>query len=340
MIDYDNKNLIQYDTVKFRTNIKYLKSQYVKFNEQYNPKNGQITGLIYSSKNDTSIPFDLFIGVSYTKQSMTIEFSSKILLDDYPKLITSHTFRKCLENIEFLGICSLDIDSILQDSHFTKLHVTKDILFELTDTNLDILNSLVTNYRRFKWKHYEKEGITFTKDVKSKDCKEQLTVYNKGKEILLAKNQKFLSKLNSPSKVIQYFNDKTRVEVALENTNKIMDYLDVPDTHIKNIFSSTENPILYQFNRIFGHMESDKDIKLSSQDEFFLSKTIMFYNYELKQIEQELKNSKVYSTRSGLSKKMKQIVQLSTQMQQASKNNSIILDDIRNKLENHTIYSI
>jgi len=294
--------------------------------------------LIYSSKNDKSIPFDLFIGTSRTRQSMSIEFSSKILLDDYPKLISKDTFPKCLENIHQLGICELDIDSILQYCYFKTLHVTKDISLELTDPVLDTLNSSVNNYRRFNWNHYEKEGITFTKDVKSVGCKESITIYNKAKEMATSKNQKFLSMLNDPDKILQYFNGKTRIETILKGNDRIKHYLGIPDTHINNVFSSTENSVLYQFNQVFGYDASPEQVNIANTEEYLLKNTLLLHNHDLKRIEQDLR--KCYTSRGALTNRMKKIKQLSFEMQQASKNNSTILDDIRNKLDNHTIYSI
>lgn len=79
-----NNDFIKFDTIKIRTSINYLSRKNIKFNKNYN--NGLLIGEYYNSKNDNHIPYDLYIGISYTKQSLTLEFSSKILLDDYPQL--------------------------------------------------------------------------------------------------------------------------------------------------------------------------------------------------------------------------------------------------------------
>jgi len=338
MNSYENKNIIQFDTIKFRTKINFLKQCHIKFNEQYNPNNGELAGLYYNSKNDNSIPFDLYIAISQTKQSMTIEFSSKILLDDYPKLISIQTFRKCLENINLLGICELDIDSICQDCFFTKIHVTKDISMELTNQILEYLNSLVNNYRRYKWEHYENEGIRFTKDVKSKCCKESIVIYNKELEITLSKNKKFLSLLADPNKTIQYFNGKTRFEAEFDSMEKIKNVLKIPNTHIDNIFSSPVNPLLNQFNKIFGYGDSQPETTLSSPEEYLLKNTILLHNHDLKRIEQDLKNCYSSNSRYGLTKKMAKIRQLSFNMLNQKDNQLNILAEIREQLQNQTIY--
>jgi len=177
MKSYEEPNFIKFDTIKIRTKIAYFKKAIVKFNPKYNPRNENITGLYYSSKNDScNIPFDLFIGVSYPKQSMSIEFSSKILLNDYPKLITKNTFRQCLDNLNKLGICEIDAEAISNDCSFSMTHITSDVQMELTDNTLDTLSILTNNYKNYNWKHYEKSGITFSKDVITENCKEDIKI--------------------------------------------------------------------------------------------------------------------------------------------------------------------
>ena len=66
MKNYKEVNFIKFDTIKIRTKIHYFKKSHVLFNTQFNPRNRELTGIYYSSKNDTNIPFDLFIGVGKT----------------------------------------------------------------------------------------------------------------------------------------------------------------------------------------------------------------------------------------------------------------------------------
>lgn len=82
--------------MKIKANYKYLLEQQVQFNQTYNPKNGELIGQYYSSKDDTLVPFNLYIAISKPKQTLTLEFSSKILGDDYPKLIPNIPFVNAL----------------------------------------------------------------------------------------------------------------------------------------------------------------------------------------------------------------------------------------------------
>lgn len=332
MYCYENKNL-KFDTVKIRTKKEYLINTNIQFNKNYNT-NGDLIGIYYNSKNDKSIPFDLYIGVSYARQSVTLEFSSKILLDDYPKLITRATFKQCLENINKLDICTIDVDRIVSDCYFSKVHITNDIDYTLTNDRLSLLNSCVSNYRRFKWEHYEGEGIRYTKDVKSKDCKETIVIYDKEKEILSNKNKPFLDLLDNPNTVIDSFSGKTRFEMELDSPKKICKFLNIGNSHINYIFGSDVNPLLVQFNKIFGEDEIENKYSITNYEDYSMQAIIEKHNGDLKKIEQEMRDLHVYSSnsRTGLLNRMKKIKQLHSEMYSKTHNSTNILTEIRQKL--------
>ena len=222
--------LLTFDRLKIKANYKYLLEKQIQFNQTYNSKNGELTGLYYSSKNDKSVPFNLYIAISKPQQTLTLEFSSKILGEDYPKLISKHTIRQCLENINKLGICLIDVEGILQTGCVTSADVTKDVHATLSDETLQALSIWVKNYRRYKWDYYDSEGIDFIRDVKSSKCKECIRIYRKEKEIIKPKNKDFLSILPNKWEVVKQFNGVTRFEVKLETIGKVRSYLNLRDT--------------------------------------------------------------------------------------------------------------
>ena len=79
----------------------------------FHSRSGERIGIFYSSKDDINISYNLYIAVSYVKQTLTLEFSSKILKEKYPDLISRDTIKECLTNINQLNICEIDVDSIL-----------------------------------------------------------------------------------------------------------------------------------------------------------------------------------------------------------------------------------
>lgn len=307
MIINNNEKHITFDTVKIKCDYRYLKNKYIVFDKNFSSKTGELYNEKYCSKNDSNIPYNVFIDINYYKKTLTLEFSSKILLDAYPMLISKHTIHQCLININKLGICELDVDSIILNGCFTKLDVTTDKAFNLGESVLDKLNSVVQNYRRYKWSHYTGEGITFTKDVKSKDCLETITLYNKSKELVSkANNKRFLNQLTNKNEVIDYFSDKTRFEITLSTQNNIKSYLNISDTKIMTVLNCTANPILLQFKKVFGDSDIPKtEYNFNEYEEYAMSAIIVQNNKNMKLVEQIVR--KQYNSRSGYSERIKKL---------------------------------
>ena len=327
---YEKKRLITFDRIKIKSNYKYLLDTKVKFNEMFHSRSGEKTGLFYSSKDDINIPYNLYIAVSYVKQTLTLEFSSKILKENYPDLISRDTIKKCLTNINQLNICNIDVDSILSNGVVTSVDITYDEDLILTDNLLDALNSQVNNYRRFKWTHYNNEGITFTKDVKSKDCTETITLYNKEKEICTSHNKNFLNSLSQPQQIMDYFKGKTRFEITLDTPKKIMNYLNLTDTKIFSVLNSDTNPILILFDKIFNNSVTNiSNATFDNYEEWSMKIILDSYNGDLKRLEQDVRNK--FSSRSGATKRMKKFEAVHHAMTSASTNENLI-EKVRNLL--------
>ncbi len=327
---YEKKRLITSDRIKIKSNYKYLLATKVKFNEMFHSRSGERIGIFYSSKDDINISYNLYIAVSYVKQTLTLEFSSKILKEKYPDLISRDTIKECLTNINQLNICEIDVDSILLNGAITSVDVTYDANLILSDNLLDVLNSQVNNYRRFKWAHYDKEGIAFTKDVKSKDCTETITLYNKEKEIYTSHNKDFLNSLSQPQAVMDYFKGKTRFEITLDTPKKIMKYLNLTDTKIFSVLNSNTNPILAQFDKVFGNSTANMpDTTFDDYENWAMKIILERYNGDLKLLEQDVRSK--FSSRSGATKRMKKFETVYHAMTSASTSENPI-EKIRNLL--------
>ena len=288
---------LTFDRLKIKANYKYLLERQIQFNQTYNSKNGELTGLYYSSKNDKSVPFNLYIAISKPQQTLTLEFSSKILGEDYPKLISKHTIRQCLENINKLGIC---------------------------------LIVWVKNYRRYKWDYYDSEGIDFIRDVKSSKCKECIRIYRKEKEIIKPKNKDFLSILPNKWEVVKQFNGVTRFEVKLETIGKVRSYLNLRDTYINEVLNAEANLILTMYDRVFGHTSDVPEFQADTFDDFAMQKILNAYHGDIKTIEMTLKP--LYASRSGFDKRMTKIRQTWEKMLNSTSGGINYVNSVRNLL--------
>lgn len=319
--------MIKCDTIKIKSNYKYLLNKNINFNILFDSKKNNVNGEYYSSQGNNNIPFNLYIATNYSKQTLTIEFSSKILFGDYPKLITAETLPQCLYNLNDLGICIIDIDGVLKTGCITQADITKDVSLELTDDILTALNNNVGNYRRFKWQHYDGKGITFIKDIIGRG-KEEIKFYNKRKELsATAQNRRFLDLLANREQVENYFSDKTRIEISMNTQPQIRNSLQIDNTYIPTFFTSTANPLLSQFDKIFNCSTVDTTIGIDNYDTWAMSKILELYNGNLQLIEQDVR--RLYKFRSGVNSRMAKFEQLK-QMQQTPHRN--IIQKVRNLL--------
>ena len=145
--ELDNNSKLYYDTVRFTTSSEYITlitGNESLFKHEVDIETGELKSIEFNSRSNSinrdKIPFSLYIRANMQSRKMTIEFSSKLLLEDYPLLISEDTFPQALQNMERLGICILDIESITKDCKFNKLHLTKDIDMKLTENILNSLN--------------------------------------------------------------------------------------------------------------------------------------------------------------------------------------------------------
>ena len=294
---------IKCDTIKIRTNYKYLKEEKITFAPQYNFQHNKELGRYFNSKHNTQMPYNLYIATNYYHQTLEIEFSSKILKERYSELISRDTIRQCLENINDLGICTIDVDGILRNSWVIRADITKDVDLPLTDDVLNALNDNVGNYRRYTWQHYDGKGITFTKNV-MRD-KDEITVYNKYTE-LLQHSRNFMDSLpqEARNKIMDYFYGKTRFEVRMKNSKQIEERLGV--NRLMDFFNSVDNVVREQFNRVFDVSAKVLDMsKFRDYDEWAMAHILDAFNGDLRKIEQSLRSDSVYNSRNGLTDRMK-----------------------------------
>ena len=87
-----------------------------------NIKDGQLCSLNFYQQT----PFLLRIKIDYVERELVVEFTGKVLLGDYPKLISEETIEQCFLNINALGFCKFDIDKMME-SDVVSCDVTKDI---------------------------------------------------------------------------------------------------------------------------------------------------------------------------------------------------------------------
>ena len=50
-------------------------------------------------------PYELYVEADYQSYELVIEFTAKVLRENYPQLINKENIKQCLNNINALGFC-------------------------------------------------------------------------------------------------------------------------------------------------------------------------------------------------------------------------------------------
>lgn len=252
--------MITFDKIKLITSIDYVSN----INTDRFFTVTKYNAVLYYKYHQES-PYSLLIMVDFEHNELVVEFTGKILFDNYPNLICSDTIAQCLRNINHLGICKFNVNAILQDAEVVKCDVTKDIECDLKSLTSTIRQN-ITNYSKWNVKSYG-NGIVIENVVATPRYKKRLAIYDKGNELRKATNINFINSLKNSCEVIDYYQNKIRFELNINTKQQIRQLLNIPNNQLINVLSSKANPILTVI---------DEAIKYESP----LTKTLTVRDYE------------------------------------------------------------
>ena len=187
-------------------------------------------------------PYSLMIMVNYEHNELVLEFSGKILKEKYVQLINKLTIEDCLQNINKIGFCTLDINSILKYSQVVKCDISLDIIGDINLINSNIRQNL-SNYSKWITKNYP-NGMALENVVSTARYKKRLVIYNKEKELNQADNVNFINSLENGEFIKNYFKGKVRFELNINTKEQIRQMLNIPSNDLLAVLNSKANPIL------------------------------------------------------------------------------------------------
>ena len=298
--------MITFDKLKIVTNIEDITDiDTTVFVTQ--TKDGEI--LYYKYKQET--PYCLLIQAYYNKQELVLEFTGKILMDDYPQLINRNNIVQCLETINGMGICRIDTEAILAHGEICKCDVTKDIPSTQMQEIIAQLKQSLTNYDKWTCAKYQGNGLVIYNTVKTDRYKKRLSIYDKQKELNKACNREFLNTISNKQQLLDYFRDKIRFELNIDTKAQIRLLLGVMDNRLHSVLSSNANAILTVFDDAIRKNENTayhSDLK-----EYMMALLIRECHNDLEEVEAKIRamTPKTVSIR----KKMQPFRDLYTKMQ-------------------------
>ena len=297
--------MLKFDKLKLVTKIDYIKDlDYSKF-----LLNSREDNIIYY-KYQQQRPFFLLVIVNYEHKEMTIEFTGKILLNNYTNLIDIYTVKDCLSQINRLGFCHLEVDSIIADCEVVKCDVTKDIECNQIQDIITNVRQNLSNYKKWITRPYQKEGITIENVVKTPRYKKRLIIYDKAKELQSAENRYFLNAVSNPNQMLSYFNNKIRFELNINTMDQIRNLLNIPNNNLLTVLTSKTNPILSVIDEAIRY--NDSQHRIMTLRDYEHSLLLKECNYDMSAVEAKIRALSAKTT--SITRMMKVYKDLYSQM--------------------------
>lgn len=202
-------------------------------------------------KYEQKSPYSLLIMVDDQHHELIIEFTGKILLDNYPSLINKNNIGDCLREINRLDVCKLNVEAVLADSEVLKCDVTKDVTFDNISSLIEPIRQSLRNPHKWGLEPDQRNnGLTIRKLVKTDRLKRRLAIYDKAKEMRMAENNGFWEVVSNKESMMSYFEGKVRFEANITTKKAITKLLNLPknDYSLSSVLSSEANPILTVFD--------------------------------------------------------------------------------------------
>ncbi len=268
--------MICFDKLKIITKTKYIKN--INPNEFIsNYKQDQLIYYKYEQKT----PCLLKVTVNFKYNELVIEFTSKILKDNFIDLINKNNIHNCFNNINNLGICKLDIDNIINDSFICKCDVTKTFLYPNIKDIKQTVELNISNHKKWISEQYENGGVVIKNVVSTPRSKKRLVFYDKFKELDKSENKPFLNALSNKKDVLEYYKGRIQAELNINTKVQIRKYLNITNNNLINVLNANTNPISLVLDEAvkFNHninISNSKTLK-ELEREALLEK----YNYDL-----------------------------------------------------------
>ena len=283
-------------------------------------------GVILEQSFSMQSPYSLYVEADYEEKELVLEITGKILKDKYSQLISIDTINQCLQNINEMGLCHLNIEGILRDGEVVKCDVTQDVCYPNCKELCKSIKANVRSYQKYK-AQIRGANLEISKSVQTKNCQCRLVVYDKEKEMYLATNREFLSSCQDSASLLNYFNGKIRFEMNLNSMKQIRKNLNIDNTSINTVLTSSATPIWDFINSVID--ASCTGATCHSVTEFKNKLLLEYCNNDIEKVEALLRN--YYSKNTHISQVMKPYKMLLAQLEEEPPIN--IREVLKNLLE-------
>ena len=235
--------MITFDRMKLVTSANHITnfnpSQFLKIPYRYG----------YYYKYVQEHPYMINIIYNEKSREFVLDFTGKVLKDDYTRLINKETIRQCLQNIQDLNLFEFDVDTLIQEAEVCRCDVTMDVKCPFPiDTLKRHIKASIKNYDKWLCRSCENNGVEIYNNATTSKRQKRFIIYDKNKELNMARNRDFLNGLDDKDDLLQYFANKLRFEFNLRTKEQVRSFLRIPDNKLCCVLNSTANPILEIFD--------------------------------------------------------------------------------------------
>lgn len=246
-------------------------------------------GEIISFKFKQERPCLIKIEVHFNDDEVTMEFTGKILKDDYPLLMNKFTIRKCLDAINELGICKMKIEKVLTNSKVLKCDVTYDVCGMDLERFKNYTSTHIINHKKWNIRSFpHKNNFIIEKEVATARLRRKVTIYDKGAELDKRNNATFFEWVENPNEIINHFKGCVRFELSLVSCSAIRQELNVQDCDLISVLNSNENPICEFFKNVLRD-DTTTIPEVNSMKLYDKMNTLIVNDWDLKAIEQKIR---------------------------------------------------
>lgn len=176
-----------------------------------------------------------------------VEFSGKILEENYPMLIHSGTIAECLSKINETKLCRMNVEKAIAASEVLKCDVTADIPSPFVKSIKELaMNTTLTNNDKWTIKNFQ-HGFILEKTVETPYLKRRLTIYDKHFEFT-QKSKNFHDHIANKRDQSKYFQNILRYELNIKSLRQMRILLEIQNNKLTSVLSSTADPIMKVLN--------------------------------------------------------------------------------------------
>ena len=232
------------------------------------------------------------------EEAITIEFTGKILLQNYFRLISRETIRECLENVNAHGVINMDPDTVINNSIVLLADFTKDVPLSSVPTisSIQTLKSVATlsvnNHHRYIVSDYRgQNGMMIKNAVASNRSAKRIIIYDKFYEMNKRENRAFLSSIGNREQMLEYFNGKIRFETNATSFKRLRTLLNLGDTKepvsLFTLLNADANPLQNAMLEMFHPItHTEQPITTRNQDRLALLKLLQ---WDLRAVEENIR---------------------------------------------------